>query len=130
MRISSIFMILVIETVLQISIVDKKNTQINWLHLARSLPMLKVHRSTSSCLRRMQELSPINTIMPLGQKDRWTPNQFTSCPFLTLPHRKDSHALLFRVGRNEVKWSTISNHKCVLKTFCHVMVALRAWKLL
>lgn len=128
MRISSIYMLLVIETFLQISIVDKKITKINSLHLARSFPILKVHRSASSCLRRMQELSLINTIVPLEQRQMDSkPVYLSSTPY---SNSKDSHAVLFRVGRNEVKWSTKAKLKCVLETFCHVKVALRVSKLL
>lgn len=86
--------------------------------------MLKVHRNPFFCLGGMQGFSPINTLIPLEQKDSWRPNKLTSCPFLALTGRKG--ALLRSVGRDEVEWSNIPNHKCVLETLCHVKVALRA----
>ena len=101
----------------------------NWLHLVRSLAMLKVHRNPSPSLGDMQGLSLIKAIMPSEQKDSQSPNQFTSCPFLTLTQSKAAGALLFGVGRNEVEWSNTPNHTHVLETFLNVKVALRAWKL-
>lgn len=101
----------------------------NWLQLVRSVAILKVDRNPSPSLRRIEGLSLINTIMSLEQKDSRSPNPVTSCPFLTLTQRKAAGALLLRVGRNEVEWSNIPNHKSVLETFLHVKVALGAWKL-
>lgn len=52
------------------------------LHLARSLPILEVHRSISSYLRRMEELTLINTIVPLEQTEMDSkPVYLTSIPY-------------------------------------------------
>lgn len=110
-------------TVLQISILAKMYRN-EWVHSVRSLAMLKVHRNLSSSLEAMQSLSLLNDIMPSEQKDRWSPNQLTSCPFLTLIQRKADGALTFRAGRNGVEWSNIPNYTCVLQTFFRVKVAL------
>lgn len=122
MRISSILMILVIGMVLQISIVDEKKYW-NWLHLGRLLSMLKVHRSTSSCLRRMQELFLINTIMPLKQRQMdYKPVYPASIPY---PNSKERFSCFsFQSGRNEVEHH--AKPQMCPWNFPHVKVALRA----
>lgn len=96
-----------------------KCTEINLLHLVRSLAIFKVHRNPSLFLEGMQDLFLINLITPLEQKGRRSLNWFTSCPFLTLTQRKATGALFCRVDRNEVEWSNIPKHKCVLDIFFH-----------